>query len=316
MIEKQNFTGYFIYIDNLRLRDPELFHKEHFKFLDEPKYRPYLNKKQKVVEKNIVSHNPQKVQPSKKTYQTENDVFKLFSPTQERKMSNHFSQYDNVDNLTASLMKVAEKEYPELWKNDQGSLYKLAFQRFLPVNRETISNWGEKETKIISEIISQSTQLQIKMNRINVEQTIENMINSQRPQNTGLFGRIFKQESISMSLPEMQELLTSIENKLDDMKIEIDQMNKKIASHKRRTMIMATVLTIIAKSIDISDSFVYNLIIDKNEFLLNACSNLVEIEQIMKDINNSTYLFEMKTKEFRDLTLPNIVRERTINHAK
>lgn len=316
MKEKQNFTGYFIYIDNVRLRYPDIYHQEYFKYLDEPKYRPYLNKKQKTVEQKIVFPSHTKPQNSKNTDCVEQDIFKLFSPKKERKMDNHFSQYDNVDTLTASLMRVAEKEYPELWQNDQGSLYKLSFQRFLPINRETISNWGEKETKMISEIISESTQLQIKMNKIDVEQTIENMIKSQRPKSPGLFGKIFKQESGEMSLTEMQESLTAMEKKLDDMKIEIDSMNKKIASRKRRTMIMATVLTIIAKSIDISDTFVYNLIVDKNEFLLNACSNLVEIERTMKDINNSTYLFEMKTKEFRDLTLPNIVRERMISHAK
>lgn len=316
MKEKQNFTGYFIYIGNVKLRYPEMYNKDYFKYLDEPKYRPYLNKKQNSVEQKNVFSSYAKPETVTNTVAVEQDIFKLFSPTKERKMDNHFSQYDNVDNLTASLMKVAEKEYPELWENDQGSLYKLSLQRFLPINRETISNWGEKETKMISEIISESTLLQIKINQINVEETIENMINSQRPKNTGLFGKFFKQESVIMSLPEMQELLTSIEKKLDDMKIEIDSMNKKIASRKRRTMIMATVLTIVAKSIDITDTFVYNLIVDKSEFLLNACSNLAEIERTMKDINNSTYLFEMKTKEFRDLTLPNIVRERMISHAK
>lgn len=307
MKEKSEYTGHFLYLDNLRLRYPELYKEAYYKYLDNPQYRPFLIRK---IEEKISPKVIEEVKVNK------TDIFDLFTPKKIKVINNKFSQYDNVDSQIFSLMNIAEKEYPELWKNDQGSLYKLALQRFFPINRETISDWGEKETKSISEIITEATELQIKFNNIQAGKIISEMIEVNKPKKTGLLGKLFKPVTEQMSTEEMKEELNKLENKLDSMKIEIERINKEIVSRKRRTLIMATVLSVIIKGINIEDDFIYNAINDKNVFIMNSSARLVSIEQIMKDLYNSTYLLEMKVKEFRDLTLPSLQLNRIRNYAE
>lgn len=293
---------YFKYLDNFRLCFPLKHKKEYMKYLDNPIYRPYL------IRKKPLNNNTKHIESIKKeTPITEEMILSLFPERKEPVfVAKEETQYDKADKKTALLMNFAEKKYPELWELDQGLFFRLQFQKLIPLDRDKISSWGDKEIKTISNIINDSTALSVKFNSLGAFEFINALIEQANGSNKkSLFSKIFNQQK-ELPVEEVETKIEVIKNELNDIKIKSAKIKNIINAKKRRVLVLANVLSVIVENVTIEDDFLFSAIHDKNIFLLNCYTQLLNVDKLNQDLDNDVYILESKIKEAIDFTIPSI----------
>lgn len=311
-MSESNEKKYFKYIDNLLLRFPDKFNKEYFKYLDNPIYRPYLirNKKplitetQKVISPSISNENKDK----KEIPITSDLILSMFPPSEEPiyKNNDDFSQYDKADKKTALLMSVAEKEYPKLWAKDHGLFFRLQFEKLIPLNRDKIFDWGDKEVKIISSIINEATLMNKKFYSLDASAFLEKLIEQEKgTKKKSFISKIFNREE-EITVEEAELKIEQIKNELLELNSRAEKIKRIIDSKKYRVIVLATVLSVICSHVAIEDDFLYSSIQDKNVFLLNIHAQLLNVEKLNQDVDEQVFALKIKMKEVVDFILPSI----------
>ena len=120
-----------------------------------------------------------------------------------------------------------------------------------------------------------------------------------------LFSKIFNQQK-ELPVEEVETKIEVIKNELNDIKIKSAKIKNIINAKKRRVLVLANVLSVIVENVTIEDDFLFSAIHDKNIFLLNCYTQLLNVDKLNQDLDNDVYILESKIKEAIDFTIPSI----------